>query len=267
MSGLRLASASVVIGALVLATGAVRHFDDVEPFRLAAVAGSGVLAYAIGDTWYMRVLGRVGMSRAFPASMALFIALTVAGGVVLLEEPFTIGLPLGGAAIALGIWLLASEGDGAGRGRSGAEEGPRRSWAAFAELAGVAATWTSATLILAWGQRGLNALEVGVLRTPTAALAVLAVAGIAAREGLVLLRSERGVLLGIGAAGALGTAGGTLLYIYAVAEAGAARTAVLSATSPVMALPIALVALREPITARRLGGTVACVVGILLVLI
>ena len=266
VSGLRLASASAVIALLAILTGAVTHFGEIPPLRLAAVAGSGVLAYAVGDTWYMRVLGRIGMSRAFPASMAMFIALTVAGGVVVLGEPFTPGLPVGGAAIAVGIWLLARESGRATAGAGAAGEAAG-SVAAFVELVGVAATWAAATLILAWGQEGLNALEVGLLRTPTAAVAVLAVAALAARDGFVLLRSQRRVLLGIGAAGALGTAGGTLLYIFAVAEAGAARTAVLSATSPVMALPVALLVLREPITAGRVAGTLACVAGILLVVV
>jgi drug/metabolite transporter (DMT)-like permease len=78
---------------------------------------------------------------------------------------------------------------------------------------------------------------------------------------------ERGHILGIAAAGLAGTAFGSLMYVYAVVTAGAARTAVLSATSPLLALPLSMVFLGERFTRRIGAGTVLCVAGIVLVVV
>jgi drug/metabolite transporter (DMT)-like permease len=65
-------------------------------------------------------------------------------------------------------------------------------------------------------------------------------------------------------AGVAGTGFGSLLYIYAIQEAGAGRTAVLSALSPLFALPLSAIFLKEPITRWVAVGTVIAVAGILL---
>ena len=68
-------------------------------------------------------------------------------------------------------------------------------------------------------------------------------------------------------AGVIGTGFGSLMYVYAVVHAGAARTAVLSATSPLLALPLSMIFLGERFTTRIGAGTALCVAGIVLVVI
>jgi drug/metabolite transporter (DMT)-like permease len=60
---------------------------------------------------------------------------------------------------------------------------------------------------------------------------------------------------------------GSLLYVYAVGEAGAARTTILNAASPMMALPLSILFLKEPFTRSIAIGTAICVAGILLVVV
>ena len=60
---------------------------------------------------------------------------------------------------------------------------------------------------------------------------------------------------------------GSLLYVYALLEAGAARSAVLSASSPLFAIPLAVLFLGEALTSRVLAGTVFCALGIVFVVV
>ncbi len=72
------------------------------------------------------------------------------------------------------------------------------------------------------------------------------------------------LILGVGVAG---TAFGSLLYIYAVTTAGAARTVILNSTSPLMALPLSMLLLGERPTQRIGLGTALCLAGTLIVVV
>jgi len=69
------------------------------------------------------------------------------------------------------------------------------------------------------------------------------------------------------AIGITGTLFGSLLYVYAVGEAGAARTSILNACAPLMAVPLSVLVLKERFT-RLIGlGTLICVAGVVLVVV
>ena len=55
-----------------------------------------------------------------------------------------------------------------------------------------------------------------------------------------------------------------LLFLLAADLAPAGLVAVLTSTAPIFAVPMAHFLLKERITRRILGGTVACMIGILL---
>jgi drug/metabolite transporter (DMT)-like permease len=69
------------------------------------------------------------------------------------------------------------------------------------------------------------------------------------------------------AAGVIGTGIGSVLFIYAVEDIGAARTAFLTTSAPVFALPMGVLMLGEKLTLRELIGTAATIAGIWLVLL
>lgn len=76
---------------------------------------------------------------------------------------------------------------------------------------------------------------------------------------------ERNHIPGSVAAGNAGTAFGSMMYVCAVVTAGAARTAVLPAASPLLALPLSTM-LPGANCLRRVGvGTMCHVAGIRLV--
>ena len=281
LSALRLGSATLLLPFILWASGQAGDIGNASTWTLFQVVGSGFVGYGIGDTIYILALKRLGMQRTFPVTMALFISMTVAGGVVLLDEPLTWGLPAGAALIGAGIYLIVIPGKGPNRlvrqvvpadsavatvvespgGTAFAAPG----WAGYSLLVLVGVFWAVATLWLASAKGDLGAIAAGSVRTPAGAVVLLAFAATMQPRELKAPFRNRNHILGIVAAGIVGTAFGSLMYVYAVVTAGAARTAVLSATSPLLALPLSTIFLGEKFT-RRIGvGTVCCVAGILLV--
>ncbi|HEX6031530.1 MAG TPA: DMT family transporter [Tepidiformaceae bacterium] len=277
ISALRLGSASLVLPLILLASGEAGDLEAASWQTLAWVVLSGALAYAVGDTLYIRALSLIGMQRTFPITMGLFIALTVVGGIVLLDEDFTWGLPVGAALIAIGISLIvvprAEDGPpepAPGEGDLVAADPPgpppwRGSLAGYVLLVLVGIFWAAASLVLA-GKRGdLGAIAAGSIRAPAGAVALLGFTAALQPKELAAPFRDRRHLGGIVLAGLLGTGIGSMLYVYAVLEAGPGKAAVLSATAPLMALPLSILFLKERPTRLIAAGTLLCVAGIVLV--
>lgn len=282
LSGLRLAFGSLIVLVVLGFSGQAGDLETASRATLAGVIISGFIGYGLGDTIYIAALKRLGMSRTFPVTMALYIGGTVIGGVVLLNESFTWGLPLGAALIGAGIYLIVIPAAGrvqplppvpAEPAASTLAETPARAATVFAApgvygyglLIAVGVFWTIATLWLANAKGDLGPVAAGAIRTPSGAVALVGFALATQPRDLAAPFRNRNHTLAILGAGVIGTGLGSLSYVYAVVEAGAARTAVLSATSPLMALPLSIFFLGERLT-RRIGvGTALCVAGILLV--
>jgi len=281
LSGLRLGFGSLVVLIVLPLSGQTGSLGDASSATLAGVILSGFIGYGLGDTIYIVALKQVGMQRTFPVTMALFISLTVAGGVVLLGEDLTWGLPIGALLIGAGVYLLVIP----ARGRpqvmppvpaepamaTMAEAKPGPAYFATPTLYGytlllaVGIFWAIATLWLANARGDLEPIAAGAIRTPTGAAALVGFAFAVQRPQLVAPFRNRNQLIAILLAGVIGTGFGSLLYVYSVLEAGAARSAVLSAASPLMALPLSIMFLGERITRRISLGTVICVAGIVVV--
>ncbi len=287
LSALRLSAGSLLLFVVLFAFGNPADISAASAATLFAMLGSGLVGYGLGDTVYIKALALLGMQKTFPISMALYIALTVVGGVLLLDEPFTWGLPLGASLIAVGIYLIVIPGRGqddvplpviavAEPALAGFAELPPAEhqaalhpapangigWAGYALLVAVGIFWAAATLWLGASSNDMPALAAASIRTPSGALALLAFAAFVQRPALAAPFRDKKQVAGIVAAGLAGTAFGSLLYVYAVLTAGAARTAILSATSPLMALPLSILFLRERFTSRIGAGTLLCVAGI-----
>jgi drug/metabolite transporter, DME family len=287
LSALRLGSATLLMPFILLASGQTGDLADAPVWTLFQVIASGFIGYGLGDTIYILGLKRLGMQRTFPVTMALFIGLTVLGGVVLLGEPFTWGLPAGALFIGAGIYLIvipqsagaithppvpvAEPAAAALAPVPVSNAGPAVFGApgitGYALLLTVGVLWAAATLWLASAKGDLGAVAAGAIRTPAGAVALLGFALAFQPHELKTPFRNRGHILAIVAAGIVGTAFGSLMYVYAVVTAGAAKTAVLSATSPLLALPLSIIFLKERITRRIGAGTILCVIGIVLVVL
>ncbi len=284
LSALRLSAATLVLPFILLASGQFGDLQDASTRTLVEVMLSGVVGYGLGDTIYIFALQRIGMQRTFPITMALFISMTVVGGVVLLGEPFSWGLPVGTMLVGAGIYLVVIPAAGGAPQPLPAVPAAEAAAAVFADLPSarvfarptlsgyillllVGFFWTIATLWLAAAKGHLHAIAAGSIRTPAGAGALLAFAFATQRPQLAAPFRNRGHIAAIAAAGLLGTAFGSLLYVYSVTDLGAARAAVFSSTSPLMALPLSIIFLHERMT-RRIGvGTGLCVAGVVVLVV
>lgn len=278
LSGLRLGFGALAMPFILLASGETGTIAQAPAATIIQVVASGALGYGLGDTLYIAALNRLGMQRTFPVSMALYIGLTVVFGVLLLGEPFTWGLPIGALLIGAGTWFIIAPAppnepapppspDAGPVALAPPVRLPPPGLAGYALLGGVGVTWAAATLWLAAASGDLGAIAAGTIRTPAGAVALLGFAFAFQRPALLAPFRNRAHLGAIAAAGLVGTTIGSLLYVYAVVTAGAARTAILSSTSPLLALPLSIVFLGERLTRRILAGTLLCVAGIVLVVL
>ena len=275
LSSLRLLAATPFLLALVLVTGATSELREASWLVLFAMVASGLVGYGIGDTAYIRAMGRIGVQRMAPPTTALWVALSAAGGIWLLDEPFSWGLILGGALVIAGTWFIVAQSAETVSARAtealqAATDGTVvSSWstpATVLAICAVASAWTIATLVLAGGRGDLSAAAAGFVRIPAGGLAIGLVMS-AATRGAVFGRLPRGRDLAlICAVGVVGTGMGSVLYIFSVAEAGAARAVILNSISPLLALPLSMFVLRERPTGRIGIGTLLCVAGTLAVL-
>jgi drug/metabolite transporter (DMT)-like permease len=134
----------------------------------------------------------------------------------------------------------------------------------FAAVTVAALAWAIATVWLRDAAVGSGTIPVGALRIPAAGGLLIVVTMSQSRTTLRRRAVPRRSMLVLSLAGLIGTGVGSLLFIFAVQEAGAGKTAVLSAMSPVFGLMLGAVFLGEPITRWVLGGTGVAVSGIVL---
>ena len=285
LSALQMVVASAALLAVLAVSGQASELGDAGTLTLLGVAGSGVVGFTLADPAYVRALSIVGMQRTYPVTIGAFIVLTAGAVVLILDERFTIGLLIGGALIGFGSYLIVVPGSApdraepadaaraappsvAGAAAIGAPARVRgRALEGYLVLALVPVLWTVATVWLASARGELGAISASALRVPVGAGLLMLFLVSARPRDLQRAAADRRDLVVIAAAGLGGMAAGSLLYVYALLEAGVARSAVLSASSPLFAIPLAVLFLGEALTRRRLAGTGVCVLGIVFVVV
>ncbi|MEX2247740.1 MAG: DMT family transporter [Dehalococcoidia bacterium] len=265
MSAIRSFTASIILIALLIATGGLGQLRDMSALTAFSMAGSGIMGQAVGDTLYINALGLLGVNRSFPITNSTYPFVTFLLAVLLLGEDVSWTLPIGGALIVAGITWIVLEQSRADAAAGGTTELLRG--VLFAVAAAVA--WAAATVWLRGQQGDLDAVGAASIRIPAASLAVMATVAVTLPGNTRLpIRdlTARSIFV-IVMAGVLGTGLGSVLFIYAVEHTGAARTAFLTTSAPLFALPMGVLFLSEKLTPRLLFGTVVTIAGIWLVLL
>jgi transporter family protein len=214
----------------------------------------------IGDTLYFRSMDLAGVSWAMPvASISpLWVVLMAA---IFLDEPLTWSLLLGAVLVVLGVFLLNVTGARDSR-RGGVLPHSRRAglWLALV----VSVLWAVGQVALKPATAGMHSVVANSVRQPLG-FAVLLVLTAVRGEWRELRRLDRKSLLTIVVASLIGTGFGTLFFVMAIQQAGAGRTAVLTSTAPLMAIPFSMLWLQERPTRWTLAGSLLTTVGIGLV--
>jgi drug/metabolite transporter (DMT)-like permease len=264
-SAIRSLTASLFLVGLILATAGLTQFGEMTFITGVSMMLSGIMGQAVGDTLYINGLGILGVNRSFPITNSAYPFATFLLAVLLLGEDVTWTLPIGGVLIVGGIiWIVLEQhhADAANPVRVDVVRGVM-----FA--LGAALAWATATILLRGQQGNLDAVGAASLRIPAASAAVwVTIALTRNRFGPPPQRelTGKGVFV-IAMAGLLGTGVGSVLFIYAVEHIGAARTAFVTTSAPLFALPMGFIFLREQLTPRILLGTTVTIAGLWLVLL
>ncbi len=238
------------------------------PRALAAISPSAWLwlvvsvlgLLVVGDSLYFRSMDLAGVSWAMPlASINPLWAVLLAS--FFLGEPLTWPLLLGALLVIGGVVLVS---------RSTTQATPERPVDPRARRAGL---WMALLVSVLWGvglvalrpaTAGVHSVVANSVRQPMGMLILL---GLTLWQGRwrELRKLDRKSWVVIVVASFIGTGIGTLFFIMAVQMAGAGRTAVLTSTAPLMAMPFSILWLHERPTRWTLAGTLLTTAGIALV--
>lgn len=266
LNALRSVFAAIFVIFAILLTGAVDEIRNITAATAIAMVGSGILAMGVGDSLYFGSLAAIGAVLAVPISISVYPLLTFLIAAFWLDEEITWSVLLGTALIVAGVSLLVRGGSPQGEGeflKTRAERAGDRRQRQRGLILIVAASvvWAISTTWLKAGSGDLGAVAAGGIRVTANAVALTPVAYYVRRESFPNGYGRRG-LAATATAGILGIGIGSLLYVFAVQEAGAGKTAILTSTMPLFSLPLAVLFLSEKINLVVILGTMLCILGI-----
>lgn len=214
----------------------------------------------VGDTLYFRSMDLAGVSWAMPvAGVNPLWAVLLAS--FFLGEPLSWTLLLGALLVIAGVVLVSRSAD---RGEPDRAVDPRARRTGILIALLVSVFWAIGQVALKPATTGIHSVVANSIRQPLGMLMLL---------GLTLWRGRWRALRDldrkswaiIGIASLVGTGLGTLFFVMAVQLIGAGRTAVLTSTAPLLAIPFSILWLRERPTRWTLAGTLLTTTGIVLV--
>jgi len=215
----------------------------------------------VGDTTYLMAQNRIGVSHAFPIAGAHPI-MTYVVAVFFLGEQFALVRASGVLLAVLGIILIS-------RGRSDIpQEGQERHGLSVVGIGLAIFTLTQyslAAVLTSVGVSGVDPIEGNLLRIIVGS-AVCIPAFIGATQRGMPIPSRRVTKLVV-LAGFLGMSIGSVFYIVSFKYVGAAVGSVVASTSPLFAVPISLVFLKERVSRTGVVGIAVTIIGVFLVLV
>lgn len=258
----RLSCTSAVL-LIILAVAA--EFGALPTLRLdiaALAAISGIVGLGLGDTLYMVSLKLIGVARAVPITCT-YPLFNLLWAVFFIGEKVTLPLVLGAVIIFLGIWLLSHE-----KENSDSQGRNKFLFKGVAAALATAVLWSVSIAMMGIAVKetpSLNdALIINTIRTAAIAALLLALSPIIDRQRNFLKMERRTVAtLIVGGIVALGL--GWFFLAYSFIGIPESQAVPISSTTPLFSTLVAVVLLREKVTARNVLGSVIVVIGIFLV--
>jgi drug/metabolite transporter (DMT)-like permease len=244
--------------------------------RLPDIAGWGrsatlylavatIAGFVIGDTFYYRSLALIGVSKTLPIAgsypvLTLIVSLLAFGGTVRALDF------VGAIAVAGGVYLVGTARNlQTVHGRGTPAPRAVSVGVLFAVLA--AASWSVSINVLKMSIADLHVVPANAFRMTLGALLLMTIVAARHRGFARVRKYPARSLLVVGASSVVGLAGGSLLFIMAVKHASAGRAAVLTATAPLFAVPMARVFLGERAAPRLIIGVLLCLAGITVIMV
>jgi DME family drug/metabolite transporter len=224
---------------------------------LIASVSIGLVA---GDVVYLTSQERIGVSYAFPIAN-IYPILTYVVAIFLVNETIIISRLIGIIVAVAGVTLISRE-----QAEKNKREGITKFDAIGISLAFLAALfWAFGTVLLQMGVTGIDPIDANFIRMLFGSIIFVPIFLGSIKRG-TYLPSRRSIKIII-AAGFLGMTIGSLLYTYTVKLIGAPISALLGSTSPLFAVPMSVIFLKEKFSLRSIIGALLTVVGVMLVIV
>jgi DME family drug/metabolite transporter len=257
LGALRTLPALLIYWGILLFTGRFAELGRLPLQAWAYLAGSTLVGLVLGDSIYFQSMKLIGLSRALPLSTT-YPFFTMLLSLLFLDEQLSWTVVVGAVLIATGGYFLALQRGGQ---RLAEDQATRRINVVGVSLAlSAAICWSMSTVMLRMGLEQVDTTMANVVRLSVLMVALSMMALKLGRFGRVKaygLRSLGIVFL----AGIIGTGLGTFAFLTAVQRAGAARTSILTATTPLFGVPLSLL-LKERPSSRTLVGTGLTMAGV-----
>lgn len=232
------------------------------PIPLAAVlflVASMIAGLVVGDSLYFEALKRIGVARAMPISMGYPVMTSLLAAVLLGERLSALSV-VGMFGTLVGVYLVAMPSPGVARALS--QQPISGHWVGVGLAAVAAMCWSVSAITVKPALGMTDVVTASVVRT---GLAIIVLWSVTLRRGAVPLATwfhgtSLRAIVGVGALGIVSTG----LFLECVAVAGAGTASVLSATSPIFAVPLSILLLGERGSWRMGAGTLLSVCGVVL---
>jgi DME family drug/metabolite transporter len=257
VNALQAVPAALIYWALLFFTGRITPFLELSLHAWGFLAGSTVMSLVIGDMLYFKSMKMIGLSRAMPLS-ATYPFFTMLLAWSFLNERLDWTIAGGAVLIAGGAYLIAFS-QGATRSNPGQlTEKANLIGVALAILAAI--FWSVSTVLLRIGLEDVDVIIANVVRLSVLIVVLLPIA--LAQVNITQIKAYGPRTLSIiFLSSVIGTTLGTFSFLSAIQLAGAARTSILAATTPLFGMVFSFF-LKEKPSARTLWGTALTVLGI-----
>jgi drug/metabolite transporter (DMT)-like permease len=237
------------------------NYATVPPNEWLLLTGSVILGIVIGDQLYLHALKEIGVSRTM-ALVGTFPITTLFWEQLLLDYPASQTFVVGCLLAASGVIVLSYQSH---RSKEHQRVKPIRISRGVLFSLSAAMFWGLSTTLLKPAVVHLTTVQANSIRLPLVTLCLMAVWRLNKGRGR-LQDIPWKAFITIALSGLLGMGIGSFFYLEAVVQIGPAKTATLTAATPVLSLIIAVVFLKEQLTIRLLLGVMLCVTGVFLVL-
>ncbi len=214
----------------------------------------------VGDLVYLMSQERIGVSYAFPIANIYPIS-TYIIALFLLNEELILSRFAGVIIAVIGVTFISRE-----QAVKKKEEGVITSDLFGLGLAFLAALcWSMGSVFLQLGVQDVDPIDANFARMLFGGAIFIPLFLGAVKNGMPI-PTKRATKIVMGA-GFLGMTMGSLLYTYTVKLIGASISALLGSISPLFALPISIIFLKEKFTKKSLLGVLLTVIGVILVVL
>lgn len=227
---------------------------------IAFLAASVSIGIVTGDLIYLTSQERIGVSYAFPIANIYPIS-TYIIAVFLIGEEVILSRFVGVIITVIGVTIISRE-----QANRKKEEGLLKVDLLGLGLAFLAALcWSVGSVFLEIGVENVDPIDANFVRMLFGGAIFIPLVLGAVHRGMP--RPTKRATKIVIAAGFLGMTVGSLLYTFTVKLIGASIAALLGATSPLFALPISVIFLKEKFNRKSILGVILTVTGVMLVVL